>query len=83
MKLVTVTGEIGSAALRNSASHRLALRRRETLWAWLSLLVLMICWDAATRLDEKVSPPRPRFAETEERSAQNALMPVRARPTVN
>lgn len=65
---------------------RLAGHRRETLWAWLSVVVLVLCWDAATRLDQHVSPPRVRLthvAEAQERQSQNAFMPVSARPTVN
>ncbi len=68
------------------SSFKAAQRRREVFWAWLSLAVLVICWDAAARLDQKASPPRPRLthmAEAEERMAQNALIPVSARPTVN
>jgi len=86
MKLVVAAGEFGSDRLAVSGSYRAKLRRHEILWAWLSLLTLVICWDAAARLDDKVSPPRPRLshmAEEEERAGQNALMPVRARPTVN
>ena len=84
MKLVAAG--IGSGQLALRGSYRAKLRRREGLWAWLSLITLVICWDAAARLDEKVSPPRPRLshvAEEDERLGQNALMPVRARPTVN
>lgn len=33
-------------------------RRLEAAWAWASLLVLIVCWDAALRLDQKVSLPR-------------------------
>lgn len=33
-------------------------QRREQVWAWLSLVVLIICWDASSRLGERVSPPR-------------------------
>jgi hypothetical protein len=86
MKLVVAAGELGSERRYVRDSYRAKLRRRETLWAWLSLLTLVVCWDAAARLDDKVSPPRPRLshmAEEEERAGQNALMPVRARPTVN
>jgi len=36
--------------------------RREQAWAWLSLIVLIICWDASARLGERVSPPRTRIA---------------------
>ena len=37
-------------------------QRREQAWAWLSLVVLIICWDASSRLGERVSPPRARIA---------------------
>jgi hypothetical protein len=37
-------------------------QRREQVWAWLSLVVLIICWDASARLEERVSPPRTRIA---------------------
>ncbi len=37
-------------------------QRREQVWAWLSLVVLIICWDASSRLEERVSPPRARIA---------------------
>lgn len=29
--------------------------RIEVLWGWVSLLVLLVCWDAALRLDSQVS----------------------------
>jgi hypothetical protein len=61
-------------------------QRREAAWAWLSLVTLILCWDASARLDERVSPPRVRIAhagDSADQSAQNALMPVSARPTVN
>ena len=45
-------------------------RRRESMWAWLSLLTLVLCWDASARLEMRVS-------------TQNALMPVSSRPTVS
>jgi hypothetical protein len=37
-------------------------QRREKAWAWLSVVVLIICWDASSRLGERVSPPRARIA---------------------
>jgi hypothetical protein len=37
-------------------------QRREQVWAWLSLVVLIVCWDASSRLGERVSPPRPKLA---------------------
>lgn len=36
-------------------------RRREIIWAWLSGIALILCWDAALRLDERVSLPRSRI----------------------
>ena len=40
--------------------------RRERIWAWLSVLTLIICWDASARLDQRVSPPRVRIAHAGE-----------------
>ena len=40
--------------------------RLETIWAWASLLVLIICWDAALRLDRSVPVPRVRIAHAVE-----------------
>lgn len=37
-------------------------------WAWLSLLTLVLCWDAAARLEMRVSPPRVRIAHAGESS---------------
>lgn len=37
-------------------------QRREQVWAWLSLVVLIVCWDASSRLEERVSPPRAKIA---------------------
>lgn len=41
-------------------------QRREQVWAWLSLVVLIVCWDASSRLGERVSPPRPKLAHVAE-----------------
>jgi hypothetical protein len=41
-------------------------RRLELVWAWGSLLTLILCWDAALRLDQHVSPPRVRIAHAAE-----------------
>jgi hypothetical protein len=38
----------------------------ETAWAWASLLVLIVCWDAALRLDQRVPLPRVRLAHAVE-----------------
>jgi hypothetical protein len=40
--------------------------RREQVWAWLSLVTLIVCWDASERLGEQVSPPRTRIAHVSE-----------------
>lgn len=40
--------------------------RREQVWAWLTLVTLIICWDASERLGERVSPPRTRVAHVSE-----------------
>jgi hypothetical protein len=41
-------------------------QRREQAWAWLTLVTLIICWDASERLGERVSPPRARIAHVSE-----------------
>jgi hypothetical protein len=38
------------------------------MWAWLSLVTLVICWDASARLEQRVSPPRVRIAHAGDRS---------------
>ncbi len=45
-------------------------QRRETMWAWLSLLTLVLCWDASARLETRVSPPRVRIAHAGESRAE-------------
>ena len=45
---LAITGGIASSR----TTHRVASKRRETAWAWLSLVVLVLCWDAAARLDD-------------------------------
>ncbi len=47
-----------------------ARRRREHLWAWVSLLLLILCWDASLRMDQKVPMPRPRLAHLVEPEIQ-------------
>jgi hypothetical protein len=51
-------------------------RRREAMWAWLSLLTLVLCWDASARLETRVSPPRVRIAHVGESQSR-----AEARPT--
>lgn len=54
------TGGCGSSltALRAIATQR----RREHVWAWASLVLLLVCWDVNLRLDQQVSVPRPRLS---------------------
>lgn len=54
-------------------------QRRERAWAWLSLVVLVVCWDASSRLEERVSPPRAKVAhvvEEEDLSAFDARFSI-------
>ena len=44
-------------------------QRREHVWAWLSLVVLIICWDASSRTGEHTSPPRARIAHAVDEEA--------------
>ena len=56
-------------AQRATVKGRGAVRRLEILWAWASLLVLIICWDAALRLDQRMPLPRIRIAHVSETDA--------------
>jgi hypothetical protein len=40
-----------------AAKVSLPNRRLELLWAWASVLVLILCWDVALRLDQSAPPP--------------------------
>ena len=77
---MVITGGIAVGGTSRAAS-----KWRDVLWAWLSLVVLVLCWDAAARLDDTSSPSRRARMEegAEGREIQKALMPVSARPTVN
>jgi len=55
---------IARASRAAPARNTVSTRRLELLWAWASLLVLIVCWDAALRLDQRVPLPRMRY-ETE------------------
>ena len=55
---------IARASRAAPAKNAVSTRRLELLWAWASLLVLVVCWDAALRLDQRVPLPRMRY-ETE------------------
>lgn len=58
--------EVESRASQAAIRHH----RREAWWAWASLLVLIVAWDAAGRLDQQVSLPRTRMAHAVEESAR-------------
>ena len=53
----------GAPSFKSLARDR---QRRERVWAWLSVVVLILCWDASSRLGERVSPPRARVAHAVE-----------------
>jgi hypothetical protein len=57
------------ASIRATAAQR----RREHIWAWASLLLLLLCWDAALRLDQKVAMPRPRLGHWVELEAEEGV----------
>jgi len=58
---------------------RASRARLEVLWAWASLLVLIVCWDAAFRLDQHASSPRMRMAHAADAERSEQRMEV-ARP---
>lgn len=62
--------------------HQAAVRkhRREVIWAWLSLVTLVICWDRAARLDERASAPRVRIAHAVEREERTSSVIDSAQP---
>ncbi len=63
------TDRVGEAAIETpqAGGHVAAERdRRERWWAWASLLVLIVAWDAADRLDRHVPLPRLRLAHAAE-----------------
>ncbi|HEU4654030.1 MAG TPA: hypothetical protein VFS47_08585 [Steroidobacteraceae bacterium] len=47
---------------RSAIASSIRQARREKAWAWLTLVTLILCWDASIRLDERISPPRARIA---------------------
>lgn len=58
---------VRSANLKwRSKSGSAQICRLEIAWAWASLLVLIVCWDAALRLDQRVSVPRVRMVHAGE-----------------
>jgi hypothetical protein len=46
------------------------------MWAWLSLLTLVLCWDASARLETRVSPPRVRIAHAGENQSRAEARPA-------
>ena len=61
-------------SVQSRRAHIEAYSRLEVLWAVASFVVLILCWDAACRLDERISVPRVRIAHAleEERSLGQA-----------
>jgi hypothetical protein len=53
-----------------AAEEQVRRTRREQWWAWASLFVLIVAWDAASRLDERVALPRMRIAHAAEEASQ-------------
>jgi hypothetical protein len=72
---VTADPAVQACARRRATA---AQGRREKIWAWLTLATLVLCWDASMRLDERVSPPRPRIAHAGE-AAEIEAQPIRTR----
>jgi hypothetical protein len=70
----TVVHEAKRARVEESVRQN----RREKMWAWLTLVTLILCWDASIRLDERVSPPRVRIAHIGE-AAEVESVPIRKR----
>ena len=67
--IATTHTDIGSQIRTHEAAAR-KQARRERMWAWLSLITLLLCWDACLRLDHRVSIPRPRLAHAVEREQE-------------
>lgn len=67
-RLFRVSSQRRSPRVRPTGQENVRQRgaRLEVLWAWASLLVLLVCWDAALRLDRQVSLPRLRIAHAVE-----------------
>jgi len=65
--------QVGRAARVRRDSHDETYSRLEVLWAVASFVVLILCWDASCRLDERVSIPRVRLAHAleEERTVRS------------
>jgi len=69
----------GQPPLRATAvrrGSRASRARLEVFWAWASLLVLVVCWDAAFRLDQHASPSRMRLAHAAEEHGEQRLEAV-------
>jgi hypothetical protein len=63
------SAEMGTDRGRNQkADERVRRTRREQWWAWASLFVLIVAWDASSRLDERMALPRMRIAHAAEGS---------------
>ncbi|HEU4601345.1 MAG TPA: hypothetical protein VFS24_05230 [Steroidobacteraceae bacterium] len=69
---------IGSVNSKRSAiTSSIRQSRREKAWAWLTLVTLILCWDASIRLDERISPPRARIAHMGEAAEVETATPKR------
>lgn len=61
------SAEIGTGRGRTQeAEEQVRRTRRELWWAWASLFVLIVAWDASSRLDERVASPPMRIAHAAE-----------------
>jgi hypothetical protein len=65
------------SAKRSAIPSLIRQPRREKAWAWLSLVTLILCWDASIRLDERISPPRVRIAHMGEGAEVDIATPRR------
>jgi len=74
----TMSSAVVRECANRAAQDRIRQSRREKVWAWLTLIALVLCWDASMRLDERVSPPRVRIAHIGE-AAEVESVSVRRR----
>jgi hypothetical protein len=66
--IVQSAGVLWESRLAVRASNQSCSQRRdrlEKLWAWAALLMLLFCWDAASRLDQSAPSSRVSFSHGE------------------